>query len=89
MANEIPAAGAASIATAAPLVATLAGAPWWLSVSLAASVTVLGCVYLVTQTWLAIERTRKGEPPAAREPRELAELRTVAEEPARLGGGGQ
>jgi predicted signal transduction protein with EAL and GGDEF domain len=63
--SELPAAGAALAATAAPLIGHLTGAPWWLTVSLAATVTVLGAVYLLCQTWVAIERIRARLPDAS------------------------
>jgi predicted signal transduction protein with EAL and GGDEF domain len=58
--SELPAAGAALVATSAPLFGHLTGAPWWLTVAIAVTVTVLGATYLVCQTWIAIERIRSG-----------------------------
>jgi hypothetical protein len=49
---------AATAVTAATLVTTLAGAPWWLTVSLITALTVLGCVYLWTQTQIQLARLR-------------------------------
>lgn len=84
--SELPAVGAVSLATAAPLLGHLSGAPWWLTVALAASVTVLGVTYLVTQTWLALEKLR--QPTREPEPAAVAVLRTLAsdDEPTRLRG---
>lgn len=90
------AAGTAGAAvTAATLVSTLAGSPWWLTVSLLTALTVLGSVYLWTQTQLQLERLKLAptQPPAPPdEPAAVTALRAAArgsipdDEPRRLTG---
>lgn len=90
-------ASAATAVTAATLISTLAGAPWWLTVSLLAALTVLGSFYLWTQTQLQLARL-KVAPVAPPEPPTVAALRAAArasapdlhdDEPRRLVGGGE
>jgi hypothetical protein len=87
-AQHTAAGSAATAVTAATLVSTLAGSPWWLTVSLVVALTVLGSVYLWTQTQIQLERLKAA--PRATEPPAVAALRAAGrgsipdDEPLRL-----
>ncbi len=89
MQTHTAAGGAASAVTAATLISSLAGSPWWLTVSILTALTVLGSVYLWTQTQLQLAqlaqlKTVPTEPPAVAALRAAARGSIPDDEPLRL-----